>query len=59
MFLNIFWLQISKIDARILRNVAVIKQLEHKIGPASALDYQIILLPLMKSFLQVRMHLSY
>ncbi|KAK3150574.1 hypothetical protein QOZ80_3AG0234970 [Eleusine coracana subsp. coracana] len=44
--------EINKIDARIMRVVAVMKQLERKIGPASALDYRMILLPLMKFFLQ-------
>ncbi|TVU48283.1 hypothetical protein EJB05_07913, partial [Eragrostis curvula] len=44
--------ELSKIDARIMRHVAVMQQLEYKIGPAAALDYRMILLPLMKSFLQ-------
>ncbi|XP_062216714.1 uncharacterized protein LOC133916856 isoform X2 [Phragmites australis] len=48
--------ELSKIDARIMRNVAVMQQLERKLGPASALDYRMILLPLMKSFL--RSHLE-
>ncbi|XP_062209984.1 uncharacterized protein LOC133911660 [Phragmites australis] len=45
-------IELGKIDARIMRNVAVMQQLEHKLGPASALDYRTILLPVMKSFLQ-------
>ncbi|OEL31063.1 Inactive ubiquitin carboxyl-terminal hydrolase 53 [Dichanthelium oligosanthes] len=45
-------MELSKIDANIMRNVAVMHQLEHKLGPASSLDYRTILIPLMKSFLQ-------
>ncbi|KAL6901790.1 hypothetical protein ACP4OV_004666 [Aristida adscensionis] len=44
--------ELSKIEARIMRNVAVMQQLEHKLGPASTLDYRTILVPLLKSFLQ-------
>ncbi|XP_035817966.1 uncharacterized protein [Zea mays] len=44
--------EISKIDAQIMRNLSVMRHLEHKLGPASALDYRMILLPLMRSFLQ-------
>ena len=57
MFHNFFFcLQISKVDAKIMRNFSVIRQLEHKLGPVSALDYRMILLPLMRSFLQVCTH---
>ncbi|XP_021306691.1 uncharacterized protein LOC8059839 isoform X3 [Sorghum bicolor] len=45
-------MEISKVDAKIMRNFCVIRQLEHKLGPVSALDYRMILLPLMRSFLQ-------
>ncbi|KAL6648750.1 hypothetical protein ACP70R_012974 [Stipagrostis hirtigluma subsp. patula] len=45
-------IELSKIEARIMRNVAVMQELEHKLGPALALDYRTILIPLMKSFLQ-------
>jgi hypothetical protein len=57
-FLTLFFfgLQLSKIDAKIMRNVAVMRQLEHKLGPAASLDYRTILIPIMKLFLQVRMH---
>ena len=45
--------QLCKIDARILRNVASMQQLELKLEPVSALDYRFILLPLVKSFMRV------
>ncbi|CAN6285585.1 unnamed protein product [Urochloa humidicola] len=45
-------MELGKLDAKIMRSVAVMHQLEHKLGPASYLDYRMILLPLMKSFLQ-------
>ncbi|CAL4937810.1 unnamed protein product [Urochloa decumbens] len=45
-------MELGKIDAKIMRSVAVMHQLEHKLGPASSLDYRMILIPLMKSFLQ-------
>ncbi|KAJ1298649.1 hypothetical protein BS78_01G469700 [Paspalum vaginatum] len=48
-------MELSKIDARIMRNVSVTHQLEHKLGPASALDYRTILVPFMRSFLQHRL----
>lgn len=54
MVYNFFCLQLSKIDAKIMRNLAVMREMEHKLGPAAALDYRMILLPLMRSFLQVR-----
>jgi hypothetical protein len=57
MFHNFFFcLQISKVDAKIMRNFSMIRQLELKLGSVSALDYRMILLPLMRSFLQVRTH---
>jgi len=53
-FLTFFFgLQLSKIDAKIMRNVAVMHQLEHELGRSYSLDYRMILVPLMKSFLQV------
>lgn len=45
--------QISKIDARIMRNVTGMQQLELKLEPVSAHDYQSILLPLVNSYLRV------
>ena len=46
-------MQIRKIDARIMKNVAEMQQLELKLGPISAYDYRAILLPLVKSCLRV------
>lgn len=46
-------MQLSKIDARILRNVTGMQHLEIKLEPVSAHDYQSILLPLLKSYLRV------
>ncbi|KAJ6839604.1 uncharacterized protein M6B38_314385 [Iris pallida] len=48
--------ELNKIDAKIMRNVTNMQQLELKLGPASAFDYRTIVLPLVKSFL--RMHLE-
>ncbi|CAL4912733.1 unnamed protein product [Urochloa decumbens] len=45
-------MELDKGDPKIMRSVAVMHQLEHKLGPASYLDYRMILIPLMKSFLQ-------
>lgn len=46
-------MQLSKIDARITRNVSEMQQLELKLGPVSANDYRAILVPLVKSYLRV------
>lgn len=48
--------ELNKIDARIMRNVTGMQQLELKLGPISAFDYRKVILPLVKSFL--RMHLE-
>ncbi|CAO2826742.1 unnamed protein product [Amaranthus hypochondriacus] len=48
-------LELCKIDARILRNVASMQQLELKLEPVSALDYRFILLPLVKSFMRAHL----
>ncbi|XP_042468478.1 uncharacterized protein LOC122051406 isoform X1 [Zingiber officinale] len=48
--------ELNKIDARIMRNVTGMQQLEAKLGTASALDYRTVVLPLVKSFL--RFHLE-
>nr|CAB3501918.1 unnamed protein product [Digitaria exilis] len=45
-------MEVSKADAKIMRNVAAMHQMEHKLGPSSSLDYRLILIPLVKSFLQ-------
>ncbi|KAJ1379580.1 Ubiquitin specific protease domain [Sesbania bispinosa] len=45
-------IELSKIDAQIMRNVTEMQQLELKLGPSSAYDYRVILLPLVKSYLR-------
>ncbi|KAL8457300.1 hypothetical protein ACS0TY_035232 [Phlomoides rotata] len=47
--------EISKIDARIMRIVAGMQQLEVKLESASSHDFRSILIPLVKSFLQARL----
>ncbi|EPS61315.1 hypothetical protein M569_13482 [Genlisea aurea] len=47
--------EISKIDARILRLVAEMRQFEVKLELASSLDFQSLLIPLVKSFLRARL----
>uniref|UniRef100_J3LKB7 USP domain-containing protein n=2 Tax=Oryza brachyantha TaxID=4533 RepID=J3LKB7_ORYBR len=47
--------ELNKIDARIMRISAVIERLKLKFGPASVLDYQTILLPLLRSFLRTHL----
>lgn len=46
-------MQLSKIDARIMRNVTGMQQLELKLEPVAAHDYRSILLPLVKSYMRV------
>ncbi|XP_022135262.1 uncharacterized protein LOC111007268 isoform X2 [Momordica charantia] len=48
-------IEISKIDARIMRNVTGMQQLELKLEPVSAHDYQSILLPLVNSYLRAHL----
>ncbi|XP_029117313.2 LOW QUALITY PROTEIN: uncharacterized protein [Elaeis guineensis] len=48
--------ELNKIDARIMRSVTGMQQLELKLGPASMFDYRMVVLPLVKSFL--RLHLE-
>ncbi|KAE9601467.1 putative ubiquitinyl hydrolase 1 transcription factor C2H2 family [Lupinus albus] len=45
-------IELSKIDARIIRNVTDMQQMELKLGPISAYDYRSILMPLVKSYLR-------
>ncbi|PIA62439.1 hypothetical protein AQUCO_00200449v1 [Aquilegia coerulea] len=45
-------LELSKIDARIMRCVNGMQQFELKLGPSSSYDYRAIILPLVKSFLR-------
>ncbi|XP_022738696.1 uncharacterized protein LOC111291303 isoform X2 [Durio zibethinus] len=47
--------ELSKIDARIMRNVTGMQQLEVKLEPVSAHDYLSILLPLVKSYLRAHL----
>ncbi|KAI3858954.1 hypothetical protein MKW98_028687 [Papaver atlanticum] len=44
--------ELSKSDARIMRTVVGMQQLELKLGPLSSYDYRAIMLPLVKSFMQ-------
>ncbi|KAJ7945956.1 Ubiquitin carboxyl-terminal hydrolase-like protein [Quillaja saponaria] len=48
-------IEISKIDARLLQNVTGMQQLELRLEPVSAHDYQAILLPLVKSYLSAHL----
>ncbi|XP_031488041.1 uncharacterized protein LOC116256043 isoform X2 [Nymphaea colorata] len=48
-------LELNKIDARIMRNVYSMQQLEIKMGPICALDYRAVILPLTKSFLRAHL----
>ncbi|KAK4427233.1 hypothetical protein Salat_1492200 [Sesamum alatum] len=48
-------IEISKIDARIMRIVVGMQQLEVKLEPASSHDFRSILIPLVKSFLRARL----
>ncbi|KAF5201079.1 Ubiquitin carboxyl-terminal hydrolase-related protein [Thalictrum thalictroides] len=45
-------LELSKVDARIMRCVNGMQQLELKLGPSSSYDYRAIMLPLVKSFMR-------
>ncbi|CAH1443045.1 unnamed protein product [Lactuca virosa] len=45
-------IQLSKIDARIMRTVTGMQQLESKLSPASVHDFGLIVVPLVKSFLR-------
>ncbi|GMJ15122.1 hypothetical protein like AT3G47890 [Hibiscus trionum] len=47
--------ELSKIDAQILRNITGVQQLEVKLEPVSAHDYQSIMLPLVKSYLRAHL----
>ncbi|XP_075101122.1 uncharacterized protein LOC107764486 [Nicotiana tabacum] len=48
-------IELSKIDARIMRMVTGMQQLEVKLEPASAQDYRQILVPLLKSFMRAHL----
>ncbi|KAL1187952.1 hypothetical protein V5N11_009265 [Cardamine amara subsp. amara] len=47
--------ELSRIDARMMRNVTGIQQLQLKLGPVSFNDYQIVLLPLVKSYMRAHL----
>ncbi|OVA09096.1 Ubiquitin carboxyl-terminal hydrolases family 2 [Macleaya cordata] len=47
--------ELSKIDARIMRNVTGMQQFELKLGPLSSYDFRAILLPLVKSFMRAHL----
>ncbi|XP_050220988.1 uncharacterized protein LOC126671275 [Mercurialis annua] len=47
--------ELSKIDARIMRNVTGMQHLELKLEPVSAHDYRLILLPLVKSYMRAQL----
>ncbi|BFG32689.1 hypothetical protein CerSpe_189630 [Prunus speciosa] len=49
------YVELSTIDARIMRNVTGMQQLEIKLEPVSAHDYRSILLPLVKSYLRAHL----
>ncbi|KAM5570640.1 hypothetical protein ABKV19_011338 [Rosa sericea] len=49
------YVELSKIDARIMRNVTGMQQLEVKLEPVSAHDYRSIVLPLVKSYLRAHL----
>lgn len=48
-------IELNKTDAKIMRNVNGMQQLELKLGPASSFDYRMIIIPLVKFFLRVRL----
>ncbi|KAG8388657.1 hypothetical protein BUALT_Bualt02G0148100 [Buddleja alternifolia] len=48
-------IEVSKIDARIMRVVVGMQQLEVKLEPASSHDFRTILIPLVKSFMRARL----
>ncbi|MFS7939786.1 putative ubiquitinyl hydrolase 1 transcription factor C2H2 family [Helianthus anomalus] len=47
--------ELSKIDARIMRNLSDVQQLEAKLGPLCALDFGLIAVPLVKSYLRAHL----
>ncbi|XP_076903459.1 uncharacterized protein LOC143558512 isoform X2 [Bidens hawaiensis] len=47
--------ELSKIDARIMRNLSGMQQLEAKLGPLCANDFRLIVEPLVKSYLRARL----
>ncbi|CAL9247237.1 unnamed protein product [Arabidopsis halleri] len=47
--------ELSRIDAKMMRTVTGMQQLELKLGPVSSNDYQIVLLPLVKSYMRAHL----
>ncbi|XP_010503407.1 PREDICTED: uncharacterized protein LOC104780601 isoform X2 [Camelina sativa] len=47
--------ELSKIDAQMMRIVTEMQQSELRLGPVSSNDYQIVLLPLMKSYMRAHL----
>ncbi|XP_010503406.1 PREDICTED: uncharacterized protein LOC104780600 isoform X2 [Camelina sativa] len=47
--------ELSRIDAQMMRIVTGMQQLELRLGPVSSNDYQIVLLPLVKSYMRAHL----
>ncbi|CAL5327163.1 unnamed protein product [Camellia sinensis] len=47
--------ELSKLDAKMMRNLTGMQQMEAKLDPVSAFDYRSILVPLVKSFMRARL----
>ncbi|CAN6823680.1 unnamed protein product [Brassica oleracea] len=47
--------ELNRIDARMMRGATVVQQLELKLGPASSNDYQIVMLPLVRSYMRAHL----
>ncbi|GFZ07764.1 ubiquitin carboxyl-terminal hydrolase-related protein [Actinidia rufa] len=47
--------ELGKLDARMMRNLTELQNMEAKLEAVSALDYRSILVPLVKSFMRVRL----
>ncbi|KAJ4910429.1 Ubiquitin carboxyl-terminal hydrolase-related protein [Raphanus sativus] len=48
---------LNRIDAQMMRSVTGVQQSEIKLGPVSYNDYQIVLLPLVKSYMRAHLEL--
>ncbi|KAI4326660.1 hypothetical protein MLD38_031949 [Melastoma candidum] len=47
--------EINKIDARIMKSVANRQQLEHNLEALSSFDYRVVIVPLVKSYMKIRL----
>ncbi|KAF8087042.1 hypothetical protein N665_0601s0008 [Sinapis alba] len=47
--------ELNRIDAQMMRSVTGVQQSEVKLGPVSSNDYQIVLVPLVKSYMRARL----